>query len=366
MFRKLFSNPQAWLNYIWLVYLPFNLPYYLPIKSWVDFFWLILIALFLVDYYLVYEYPQWHRFTMPIQLVITGSFVVFDLNFWMIVFTAWQVSSSLAYYPRKYFECFAVVFYIIVGIGIVRSIIYHSTYAPITVTFFSLLFVLISPILAYGISRGVFKQKQLLQTNRRLEAIVRKGERDRIARDLHDTLGQSFSMLTIKAELAKKLLVKQPDQVIYELNDIEQASRDNLQLVRNIVNNLHQDSLTEVILKQSQNLSDADIVLITDGEEGAREWPTTVQNQFAQVLPEAITNVIRHANAHEVVITFSQNDKEYQIIVRDDGRKQSFERAGSNGISGMKSRMTNFGGTFTISGDRHGTSAQFIIRIDND
>ena len=84
---------------------------------------------------------------------------------------------------------------------------------------------------------------------------MERNERERIARDLHDTLGQSFSMITLKTELAKKLLVKAPEKVAPELDEIEQTSRQNLQLVREIVNNLHEQSLTEVLLAQTRNLA---------------------------------------------------------------------------------------------------------------
>ncbi|MCP6717894.1 histidine kinase, partial [Klebsiella pneumoniae] len=74
-------------------------------------------------------------------------------------------------------------------------------------------------------SWSVERQRQLNQTNRRLKTIVERNERERIARDLHDTLGQSFSMITLKTELAKKLLVKAPEKVAPELDEIEQTSR---------------------------------------------------------------------------------------------------------------------------------------------
>ena len=167
-----------------------------------------------------------------------------------------------------------------------------------------LVFPLLSPILAYTFSRSVERQRQLNQTNRRLKTIVERNERERIARDLHDTLGQSFSMITLKTELAKKLLVKAPEKVAPELDEIEQTSRQNLQLVREIVNNLHEQSLTEVLLAQTRNLAAPGVWTTTTGETQATKWPTTVQSCFAAVLVEAMTNVMRHAHAHEVRIDF--------------------------------------------------------------
>ncbi|BDR59228.1 sensor histidine kinase [Xylocopilactobacillus apicola] len=352
------------MNYIWLIYLPMTMDFYLPVKSWHDLFWLLATIIFLIDYILVFEKSAWRRVTIPLELMITGAFCIFEMNFYMIIFSGWQLSYTLGHYPKKYFNWFCLAYYLCVGIGSIHAItIRHNNFDLVNVLFI-LIFVMFSPMMSYGLSHAWLRRYQLSQDKRRLEAIVRQGERDRIARDLHDTLGQSFSMITIKAELAQKLLIKRPEQVAGELSDIAAASRENLQLVRNIVNDLHQKSLTEVLLEQSKNLAAADLILITKGESEAVEWSTAVQNKFAEVLPEAITNIIRHAHAHEVQINFNEFKDRYQIIVHDDGRAKSFMRSGSHGITGMESRMLEAGGTFEISRERHGTEVQFEIFKD--
>ncbi|MEO2872952.1 sensor histidine kinase, partial [Lacticaseibacillus paracasei] len=189
----------------------------------------------------------------------------------------------------------------------------------------------------------------------------RRGERERIARDLHDTLGQSFSMITLKTELAKKLLVKAPDRVAQELDDIAQTSRDDLQLVRSIVNDLHQQSLSEMMLMQGKNLAEANVVLLTSGESEAAEWPTKVQIRLSAVISEAITNVIRHAHAHQVEMIFEQNPNDYLVEIQDDGHSKSYKRTGSNGISGMQQRMKEVNGTFTINHNRQGTQVSLTL-----
>ncbi|BDR57162.1 sensor histidine kinase [Xylocopilactobacillus apis] len=359
--RKIFSRPDAWMNYIWLVYLPMTMSFYLPVRSWHDVFWLLAIVIFLADYVLVFEKSAWRRFTIPIELLITGAFCVFEMNFYIIIFSGWQLPYTLGHYPKKYFNWFCLVYYLCLGGGIIHLLTIKHNNFDLASVLYMLVFVFFSPMLAYGLSHAWLRRYQLRQDNRRLEAIVRQGERDRIARDLHDTLGQSFSMITVKAELAQKLLVKRPEQVESELSDIAAASRKNLQLVRNIVSDLHQKSLTEVLLEQGKNLAAADLILNTKGESEAAEWPTSVQNHFAEVLPEAITNIIRHAHAHEVQINFAEFKDRYQIIVLDDGRAKDFIRSGSHGITGMESRMSEADGNFEISHGSHGTQVQFEI-----
>ncbi|GAA2854140.1 signal transduction histidine kinase [Pediococcus damnosus] len=199
------------------------------------------------------------------------------------------------------------------------------------------------------------RQNQLHQTNRRLQTIVQRDERERIARDLHDTLGQSFSMITIKTELAKKLLQKAPEKVVPELDDIEKTSRQNLQMVRKIVNDLHQKSISETLLEQSKNLAAAEVLLTTNNEEMALKWPTVIQGRFTAAMTEALTNVIRHAKAQSVQISFTSDARHYQVLIQDDGRGHKFERSGSNGIRGMRARMLEGNGKFEIVRNRKGT-----------
>lgn len=347
----------TWTSYIWLAYLPYSIAMYLPITGWQTYVWFGLFAVFLVLYVLVIEKPAWQRVTMPLELVVTGIFSIFGANNYMIIFPGWQVAFILGRQAKNRFYQFITAYYVIILAGLVHDYWWLGArlFSWQNGNVMGLVFPLLSPIMAYTFSRSVWRQRQLRQTNRRLQAIVQRDERERIARDLHDTLGQSFSMITLKTELAKKLLVKAPDKVAAELTDIEQTSRQNLQLVRSIVNDLHQQSLSEMLLDQSQNLVAANIWLTTTGEVDATQWPTAVQGTLAATLVEAITNVIRHAHAQKVQLTFKMTTTAYQVQLLDDGKGGTMSRPGANGITGMRSRMLNAHGTFAIEAQSHGT-----------
>lgn len=354
-----------WTSYVWLAYLPYTIAIYIPAKTWHDWFWLMMIAGFLVLYILVVEKPHWRAVTMPAELVVTGLFAVFAANNFMIIFPGWQVSFLLGRRPKREFYGFAAGYYVFLIAGCIRDYLqYPGAFGWHNGDVMGLVFPFTSPILAYAFSRSVERQRQLNQTNRRLKTIVERNERERIARDLHDTLGQSFSMITLKTELAKKLLVKAPDKVVSELDEIEQTSRQNLQLVREIVNNLHEQSLTEVLLAQTHNLAAAGVWTTTAGETQATKWPTTVQSCFAAVLVEAMTNVMRHARAHEVRIDFVETAKIYQIKLQDDGKGGTLTRQGANGIAGMRTRLQAKQGTFVITSSRRGT--QLILTLPKE
>jgi len=345
-----------WISYIWLAYLPYSISTYLPIKRPRDLFWLLMLGAFLVTYILVVEVPRWRAVTMSLELVITGLFALLGANDYMIIFPGCQVASILAYWPKRAFHWFLVGYYGFLLGGLLRAgLTTPNVFSWQDGAVMGLLFPLISPIFAYTLMRSLWREQQLHQTNRRLQAIIQRDERERIARDLHDTLGQSFSMITLKTELAQKLLVKAPERVSQELSDIAQTSRANLQAVRAIVNDLHQQSISGVLLTQSHNLLAADILLTTTGETAANQWPTQIQSRLAAVMSEALTNVIRHAHASRVQITFTVTRTTYQVIVQDDGHREVHSRPGANGIRGMRARMLEAAGTFALTHDRRGT-----------
>lgn len=366
MNKFLKSNFNVWhgYSYIWLMYLFYPLANYLPLKNIQDVIGLTLIILFVIAYITVNQLLRYLKYTVLFELTIITGFIFFAgvEGVFLLIFSGWQVPAILSDYARKYFWRFCGLYYGIVVIGFLKIYLSSAAIFKVPIAVFSLLFsILIAPPLSYFLFVSEINRRNLNETNRRLEAIVRRGERDRIARDLHDTLGQSFSMITVKAELAKKLLEKRPVQVAQELDDIARTSRQNLQLIREIVDDLYQKSLSEVLLEQSRNLAQAELILRTKGETAALKWPTKVQSKFAEVIPEAITNIIRHAHAHEVFMEFSEDSQVYQTIVHDDGYAKGYERPGAKGITGMAQRLSEFGGSFAINRQFNGTDVIFKI-----
>jgi len=119
-----------------------------------------------------------------------------------------------------------------------------------------------------------------------------------------------------------------------------------------------------MLVVQSRNLATAHIWLMTTGETAATKWPTKIQGCFAAVMVEAITNVIRHAHAQQVTVTFATTDVDYQVMIQDDGRGSQLMRTGSNGIPGMQARMVTHGGPFTINSSKRGT--QIVLTLPKE
>ncbi len=211
------------------------------------------------------------------------------------------------------------------------------------------LFIILSLPVAYYSSERWRRHIQIVQDNERLTYIVKKAERERIAQELHDNLGQSFSVLALKAELAKKLASKDPALASQQLDDIAKTARADLDLVREIVAGLRKDLLVQTLAQESINLKLAKIGLKTDGEKTALNWPEDIQELLAQVIKEVSTNCIRHSGARDLTLTFSQDETNYYLKASDDG--QGFKTDLSKetyGLSGIQKRVASVGGAVSF------------------
>ncbi|EEI24386.1 sensor histidine kinase [Lentilactobacillus hilgardii] len=353
MIKGLRSNLKTyWYSYIWLIFLIEDISDKFPPKTSSDWFWVGMTFLFLIAFVITSASPKYQIAGMITETLIGMIFTFFDNNFWIMIFPGWQISSILAYAPKRYFRLFATVYYA----TFIGEMINLKILNPVNLGLWLFVFPLFSPIFAYSLSRSIKHMQDLAHTNQRLQSVITRGERERIARDLHDTLGQSFSMITVKSQLAKKLLEKQPEKVPAELDDIIDTSRQNLQLVRNIVNNLRQEMIDESMIKQEKNLQEAQINLQTESEQDANKWPTAIQIKVTPILREAVTNVIRHSRATLVLISFSRPDNDsYQVTIQDNGHGINYSREGSHGVLGMQERVQADGGQFNIQSNKIGT-----------
>lgn len=229
-----------------------------------------------------------------------------------------------------------------------------------------MLFEILSPLGGKSISNSYRRSQELRAQNSRYADVIKRGERERIARDLHDTLGQSFSTITVKAELASKLLEKKPDQVPAELKEIAAASRNNLQLVRQIVTGLRQLSIAEMMIEVADSLKASQIDLETINEEMTNSWPAKTQNVVAEVLREAVTNVINYSHANQLWVTFDEVNNNYQVEITDNGVGYGEVRKNAHGISGMKERATIAGGHLETKTGRNGTAIKLTLPKETD
>jgi two-component system sensor histidine kinase DesK len=181
-------------------------------------------------------------------------------------------------------------------------------------------------------------------------------ERERIARDLHDLLGHTLSVIVLKAELAAKLVTRDAARAAQEIGDVERISREALVEVRRAVQGFKTASLADEVVRARGVLASAGVALegnlVTDSDLSASVEGLDPRSEraLAFVLRECITNVVRHAGARLCRVTLARDGPLARLEIRDDGRGGG--AAEGNGFQGMRARLAEIGGTLERDGSR--------------
>src|SRR5438105_6781902 len=168
-------------------------------------------------------------------------------------------------------------------------------------------------------------------------------ERLRFARDLHDLLGHSLSVIALKSELAGRLLKRSPGLAEHEVRDIEKVARDALHEVRDAVSGYRLPTLSAELAGAREALTAAGIELHADAEH--LPLPPAVEAVLAWTVREGVTNVMRHSQARRCAVRIISRDGSATVEVVDDGRGGT-PSAGS-GLRGLEERVQERGGTLT-------------------
>jgi two-component system sensor histidine kinase DesK len=211
------------------------------------------------------------------------------------------------------------------------------------------------PLIGIGmiaVSRLVVTVRELQAARREIaqlaaaEAVAR--ERLRFARDLHDLLGHSLSSITLKSELAGRLLPAAPEQAAAEVRDIEGVARRSLREVRDAVSGYRQPTLDEELYGAREMLEAAGIACQIENQ--ACPLPNAMDTVLAWAVREGVTNVIRHSRADRCEIRVTQEGEEVHVEVKDDGRGSPPEHEGTysngSGLFGLAERIAASGGDF--------------------
>jgi two-component system sensor histidine kinase DesK len=173
-------------------------------------------------------------------------------------------------------------------------------------------------------------------------------ERLRIARDLHDLLGHNLSLITLKSELAGRLISVAPERAATEIGDIEHVARTTLQEVRDAVTAFRQPTLKSELSAAQEILAAAGIAYYFDGNESDIDTlSTTIEAVLSWTVREGVTNVIRHSRAHQCTIRVTRDNHQITIEVIDDGAGASFISNSDNegnGLRGLTERVETLGG----------------------
>jgi two-component system sensor histidine kinase DesK len=191
-----------------------------------------------------------------------------------------------------------------------------------------------------------------------IEHLAKTAERERIARDLHDLLGHTLSLVILKSELASRLAERDPARAADEIRDVEQISREALAQVRAAVSGYRARGIAAELELARKTFESAGVSL--EAKVAELQLSPAHEAVFCLALREAVTNIVRHADASRCALSIEQRDGYCVLTVSDDGRGGD-EPFGS-GLTGMRERVELLGGTFVRDG-RAGTTLRVTLPI---
>lgn len=183
--------------------------------------------------------------------------------------------------------------------------------------------------------------EKLRRADAEIEHLAKVAERERIARDMHDLLGHTLSLITLKAELARKLVDRDPQQAKQEMLDVERTSRAALADVREAISGYRGQGLAAEVVRARKTLETAGITVQLE----VAELPLTPAQEtvLALALREAITNVVRHAQAQQCSLRLSREQDRCALEIADNGG--GTDAPEGNGLRGMRERLEAIGGS---------------------
>ncbi|SDY94003.1 two-component system, NarL family, sensor histidine kinase DesK [Asanoa ishikariensis] len=206
----------------------------------------------------------------------------------------------------------------------------------------------------FGVTRMIDHNMRLTAANREIARLAVAEERARAARDLHDILGHSLTVITIKAELAGRLLPDAPDRAKTEVNDMERLAREALADIRRTVGAYREVCLEEELASARSALSAAGIEAQVPRSADVPEPRGTL---FSWAVREGVTNVVRHSGATRCVITVRPD----AVEIADNGSGPvAAAGAGGSGLRGLRERAEACGGQLSVG---RAPGSGFVLRV---
>ena len=346
----------AWTPYAWLVYIvPFALTPF--ISEWQrNTRGFVTYAIALVVFLALYFRAYWVRGRELV--LVSAATLALGLAFWPVSIGAGAffiyASSMIGLLESPRWAVRGVVVIAIITIlaaVFLRREIWHSTWPVI--------FVLIVGGINIHYSQVGRANARLRLAQEEIEHMAKLAERERIARDLHDLLGHTLSLVVLKSELASKLAERDPERSREEIRDVERIAREALAEVRAAVSGYRTSGLEAEVQRARATLSTAGVRLET--EIAQRKLPTAQEAVLCLALREAVTNIVRHAGARNCRLTVDRTDSACTLTIADDGRGGNAPFG--SGLSGMRERVDVLGGSLTRIGTK-GTTITVTLPLN--
>lgn len=351
---KLFPEKYGYFPYIWLIYLAFPIRYLMLETGSKRIIGFLLLMIFVVVYRQTYATKKSPELWVLIQIgiiFICASF--YNIGY---LYMNFYPASFLGYIRTKarYFQLYAVFV-----VAVITPFLFQQGAWMNQDTFFMIPFFVLMMVFPFGMRMQVKRrelQNELNKANEQIHELVKREERQRIARDLHDTLGHTLSLITLKSQLIERVVTSDPDRAKQEAKEIQNTSRAALKQVRELIADMRNSSIQEEIVQVKGILQAANIACTYEEHMQAEETPLFTQNILSMCLREAVTNVVKHSKATCCKVILAKEKGRILLTVNDNGIGIQQNNGEGNGMKGMQERLSFIDGTFTVSTGETGTS----------
>jgi len=349
------SGKSDWWDFIWIVYSVFF--WIEPIERhqrayWIEFaiYYSIFVALYCA---VVFLRKRWQHYTALALMGFVG----------LLYFPKNSACSGFFIYVAAFIPFVTDSLVISIGTIVLVCVVIVAEGLLLHLNVWSWGFGAVFTLIVGGTnlftSFRVRANSKLQMAHEEIEQLAKLAERERIARDLHDVLGHTLSVIVLKSELAGRLFSRDPQRAAAEIADVEMISRKALTEVREAIRGYRAEGLAAEIKRAHSTLDAAGVTLVC--EDKPPVLTPAVESVVSLVVREAVTNIVRHAQASHCSMTFSAQNGHTSLVVEDDGR--GGVRAEGNGLRGMRERIEALGGQFAVDGSR-GTRLTILLPID--
>jgi two-component system sensor histidine kinase DesK len=331
---------------------------------WMEF--AVLYAVFLILYFLVAELTgRWQ--TIAFALFFLHAFLYYSLSEKAYGVFAYPFAMLCLFVPRLR-TLFLVLIAMMVGVVAETRYLGRPFATADNVLFLCVIF---------GLSNFAFAQQAranslLERANSEIERLSAEAERERIARDLHDLLGHTLTAITVKLDLARRLLFHESlshdagRELVRARNEIveaEQTARNALAEVREAVSGYRAEGLEAEISRARRSLLSADVKLTT-ALAPVNLSPSQV-NVLCLALREAVTNIVRHAHATACHVGLLEMDGAIHLTIEDNGRGGQIREG--YGLRGMRERLASMAGAVKLTASANGgTSLEITLPLASE
>ncbi|WP_144467223.1 sensor histidine kinase [Bacillus toyonensis] len=365
---KIFPKHMGFFPYMWLVYLLFPIYNLTQVSGWKLVMGIGMLIVFIITYRQLYFVQKTFVLWAFIQMILTFLFAIFYNPF--MIFFGFFTASAMGFAPSK--KVFRVLLCLLVVMLGAFVFVNMNQLTPANLVNIVPMFILmlLTPFGMRNFNQKKMLKNQLNEANEQIKDLVKREERQRIARDLHDTLGHTLSLITLKSQLVEKLIVKNPERASVEAKEITQTSRTALKQLRELISDMRMITVEEELEQIKAILQAANIELEIEQEASASSLSPIEQNILGMCLREAVTNVVKHSKATQCTVSVLESQGELILKVEDNGIGLEDKNNDGNGIRGMKERIALIDGFVELNTIHPGTlltvKVPVVIRTGKD